>query len=40
VVQLCEPAGLVTREVAVTLEYSVVVLNAVAFGKDGYAGLK
>ena len=35
-----EPALIVSSQVAVTLKDSGVVLNAVAFGNDGDAGLK
>jgi hypothetical protein len=39
-VQLCESALIVARQVPVALKNSGVVLNAIAFGNDGDAGLE
>jgi hypothetical protein len=38
--QLSESAGVVTREIAVTFKNSGIVVNAVAFGNDGQAGVE
>jgi hypothetical protein len=39
-IQLCQPALVVARQVAVSAEDSGVVLNAVAVGNDGETGVE